>query len=293
MKKCKTLLGKLLKKSRRRPKLDDPASTPRSEKPVPHGPVEPQDKCLLIAKLPKELRLLIYEAVLVEQDRPMHIVPHDDSSGRVGHKRCTDRASEAPVWQHQCYGRWAEPGIGIVHLPFPPSDDQLLSLPLTCRLMYLDALGILYDRTEFSFKGARGIIALNSQIPIQNWHLMRRLHISTMFLTPTTYWSWRENMPPESPGKWLTACEALHNLHHLRSLSLDLILRDTFHREDPEAIDNASWIYVLGPLKDIEAVHYLIELNFIPPEPVLRTLTPYSFCLTQRLRPYKRSAFCV
>lgn len=85
-----------------------------------------------------ELRILIYEAVLGDPVRPMHIVPYEDGSKRVGHYRCEDMGSPYPTWQHKCFGIWHdEVRRARCYRPMPYTNDEMLAFLLSCRLMYV------------------------------------------------------------------------------------------------------------------------------------------------------------
>lgn len=82
------------------PKLQYPPRPPISQ-----DQRKEQVECPLFnPNFPAELRLIIYEAILGDEHRLMHVIPFDDQSNYVGRKRCIDTECEGPTWQHRCFG---------------------------------------------------------------------------------------------------------------------------------------------------------------------------------------------
>ena len=98
-----------------------------------------QQKSPLFTKLSAELRILIYQAALGDPHRFLHICENTSRKRqRVSHYYCTDIESRYPTWQHNCYDDskanldfWVTMTQPIVKT----TNDKLLSLLLTCRLM--------------------------------------------------------------------------------------------------------------------------------------------------------------
>jgi hypothetical protein len=115
--------------------------------PKPHYPPSPpistelrnpQKECPLFSpNLPAELRIQIYEAVLGDSDRLMHVIPFNDHSNRVGRRRCDNtNPCDGPTWQHSCFGIVLSPNKhSSLHYRVFESDDQLLALLMTCHRM--------------------------------------------------------------------------------------------------------------------------------------------------------------
>lgn len=103
--------------------------------------IDAQHQSPLFGKLSAELRILIYEAVLGDPVRPMHIVPCNDwdvvpVKQLVAHQRCIDMDSAYPMWQHKCFLWYMEDGHQTLQNR-PCSTDKLLALLLSCRRMYV------------------------------------------------------------------------------------------------------------------------------------------------------------
>jgi hypothetical protein len=105
-----------------------------------------QLQSVLIARLPAEVRVLIWEHVLgSESDRDvLHLELAD---GILRHNRCYERESGLPDFQHDC---WTAPwrksfrarGLGNKE----PKNHRRAILPLlfTCKLMYVLVYGLVY-----------------------------------------------------------------------------------------------------------------------------------------------------
>ncbi|KAF2489952.1 hypothetical protein BU16DRAFT_575483 [Lophium mytilinum] len=197
---------------------------------VPLYPRRSQTQSPLFGKLSTELRIIIYEAVLGDPVRLMHILP------------------------------------------------------------YAEAIDILYTANQFSLKGSTGIVAMLSVVPNPQWHMIRHLHISTMFFTPKRYYSrdagQRWDFPPDDFNRWSVGCMVLQDLRGLYSLHVDIIVRDSTPPEDPDAVVFETLVSVLGPLKDIKAPVFEVEINLPIPNTVQTALGITNFTLLVHERPY-------
>jgi hypothetical protein len=101
-------------------------------------PRNPQRQCPLFSpNFPAELRIQIYEAVLGDPNRFMHVIPFNDHSNWVGRRRCNNtNARDGPTFQHSCFGIVISSNrLSTQQMSVFESDDQLLALPLTCHRM--------------------------------------------------------------------------------------------------------------------------------------------------------------
>jgi hypothetical protein len=109
--------------------------TANIDRPLPHGHPYTQAQSLLFLQLPVELRLVIYHAVLVDKDRPLHILhelPKLRELDRLGHWRCDDIGDSHVIWQHKCFGLTSEGSI-LHYRTEPRANSNLLALLLVCR----------------------------------------------------------------------------------------------------------------------------------------------------------------
>ncbi|KAF2803252.1 uncharacterized protein BDZ99DRAFT_399750, partial [Mytilinidion resinicola] len=199
-----------------------------SKPPISLYPRHEQTQSPLFGKLfAAELRIFIYEAVLGDLIRPMHIVPHDNG--------------------------------------------------------YFEGIDILYTANHFSLEGARGMLEMRSVVPTPQWHMIRHVHVSTLFLTPRPSWL-RSGFPPENYNKWSDGCKALQELRGLRSIRFEFIGRE----DGPAEADVESLVSVLEPLKDIKAPSFEVEMNFPIPDPVQAILGDTNFTLRFQQRPCRK-----
>lgn len=118
-----------------------PSPKPRAP---PCSPIDPNPRIsqfqltLFSPHFPVQLRLQVYELVLGDITRLMHIIPFDDGSNRLGRRRCGDVNIKAPTWQHRCFETWVqrERSARVRQQSFR-SSDRLLALCLSCRMMFV------------------------------------------------------------------------------------------------------------------------------------------------------------
>jgi hypothetical protein len=120
---------------RRRPgtKTSTPRRAPAA--PLRLGPCHAQTQSPFFAKLPAEMRLLIYEAFLVGPGHLLHIlhaIPYVAELNRMGYKRCDDIHNQHLTWQHQCFGTKVEDGLQVTRRA-PNTNSNLLALLRACR----------------------------------------------------------------------------------------------------------------------------------------------------------------
>ncbi|KAH3964650.1 hypothetical protein HBH70_126260 [Parastagonospora nodorum] len=250
-----------------------------------------QAKCPLFSpNFPAELRLSIFEDVLGDKHRLMHVIPFDDQSGYVGRQRCIDTACEGPTWQHKCFGVWLS-GSSRRRVYTFNSRSQLLALLLSCHRIYLEAIHVMYTANKFSVKGGRGISAFHSVTPQPQWHQIRHLNISTIFLTPQRYYPDEEWFPPDNYRQWPTSCALVQSLHGLRSLQVEIIVYYTHDHQNTAAVEEDAILRILEPLNHVSAPLFEVEMNVAVPETVLEKLGTLAFTLVVRNRPFNDSLF--
>jgi hypothetical protein len=270
-----------------------------------------QAQCpLFSSRFPAELRVSIYEALLGDAERLMHIIPFDDSSGRVGRRRCADAESEGPTWQHKCFGTYLHMnGSARKRQMTFESNDKLMALLLSCHRMYVcsisttifdyyslpasysEAIDILYTANHFSVKGGRGLIEMKAVIPTPQWQMIRHLSVSTMFMAPCIYFPGSESFPPDNYQRWSQACQVLQKLRHLRSLYVEINMWDGMDLNNATGADDDSLIAILGPLCHVTAVDFRVELNLDIPITVHAKLNNPTFTVVVKQRPYNTVAF--
>ncbi|KAK6437202.1 hypothetical protein LTR95_006601 [Oleoguttula sp. CCFEE 5521] len=128
-----------------------------------------QTQSRLIATIPLDIRLLIWERVL---GNVLHIEPGD---GTLRWARCWDREASTKLGvEHNCwFDRWTKAGIDQQREHFKEqkkiswkSDDELrtryrlIPVLLTCKLIYREAIGQLYSCNVFSIRRIDTVLRL-------------------------------------------------------------------------------------------------------------------------------------
>lgn len=149
----------------------------------------------------------------------------------------------------------------------------------------------MYTANKFSVKGARGIEAFHSVTPQPQWHQIRYLNISTIFLTPQRYYPEHEWFPPDNYVQWPTSCALVQNLHGLRSLQVELIVRDTFDRSNETPMEEEALLSILKPLTLVSAPLFEVEINMAVPQTVLERLGELTFTLVVKYKLYDHGLF--
>ena len=103
-----------------------------------HKYVHDQCQSALFCKLPPEIRERIYQEVLADPDRVIHITLLHE---RMGHVRCWGESDELQLnWQHPCWGQEHESGVHNKWGEFERPQQNLLALLRSCHRMYVPTL---------------------------------------------------------------------------------------------------------------------------------------------------------
>ncbi|KAF2826894.1 hypothetical protein CC86DRAFT_406137 [Ophiobolus disseminans] len=261
------------------------------------GPFHAQKQSRLFNLVSADVRLLIYEAVLADPDRMLHIVSYRGNRHRpcMGHWQCDDAESPLPTWQHSCYGIWTPESGGTYRRREPRSNSNLVSMLLACRVVYLEAITVLYNANVFAFKGAHGLIRFHSTLPAQNWNRLRRVNVSTVFMMPRRVsegiYSRDNSVPPENYYAWGEACSTLATLTYLQHLTIDMTIWNYRGHNSTNPFPPEDLLSILEPLKHIKAKFFEVELNTALPEAVKTSLEPLNFSIKQCHRPYDTESF--
>ncbi|KAF2182960.1 hypothetical protein K469DRAFT_635881 [Zopfia rhizophila CBS 207.26] len=253
----------------------------------------------LFRKLSPEPRILIYQVVLGDPERYLHICmnePDGRGARSVAHFRRIDMDSPFPTWQHKCFGeeRVVVPGkySAFKEHPRTETDDKLLALLLTCRLIYSEALEILYRDNVFHFRGGLGLPAFRGSIPKLQWTTIRHLHISTAY---TPFYRGDplliEHHPPDTLPNWNKICEQLKELPSLQSLRFDIMARGREINYPFDKYKTDLLMSILRPLKDIHAHIFEVELNVEIPNEVWKLVRPVNFTTVLKERPFNEEVF--
>jgi len=149
----------------------------------------------------------------------------------------------------------------------------------------------MYTANKFSVKGARGIEAFHSVTPQPQWHQIRYVNISTIFLTPQRYYPEKEWFPPDNYRQWPTSCALMQSLHGIRSLQVEIIVYHTHDHNDTAAVEEDALFCILEPLNHVSAPLFEVEMNMGVPKTVLERLGTLAFTLVVKNRPFNDGLF--
>jgi len=246
---------------------------------VPPQETNYQLQSLFCSKLLPEIRRQIYQEVLAPGGRELHLANADR---RLCSMRCTvdtERLPQTPGWRHECWGVPRQDGTYKSHLHNAPPDEKLLSLLCTCRLIYSEAIDILYTENTFNVRKSRTVVELPGTILPHRFHSIRSLHIDTVFdypwpqtTLPFPYW------PPDVPDTWPMAWKVIAKMRGLRNLRVSLSQYDIHGSE--EDMDDESVLNILRPLQAVKVPTFVVEFFWpVRRSQVLRKLGKVSFTM--------------
>lgn len=152
---------------------------------------------------------------------------------------------------------------------------------------YLEAIGILYGSSIFSFKSAFDLLDFRSLIPAQNWQRLRRMNISTSFRIRERRTQYRYILSlSNNYGVWERACSTIGTLECLQSLCIDITIWNDDDWETKNTIIEDCFYYILEPLKMIKANAIELELNADVPQAARNVLKRYNCRVREFHRPY-------
>lgn len=238
-----------------------------------------------VARLPAELRLSVYRYALGQHD-VLHLEPADAT---LKHSRCFDRGTDKLGFRHRCWGvAWtAEDRARYGYVPDEPQDKlKLLSLVRTCRLIYFEAIDLLYTHNTFDLRRAESLVLLAQVVPRNHLSCVRSLQFSTAFECPLRpdNAKKRHRFPPDDFAKWTGACAVLQSMECLSSLTITLSIwaRNPAHKDH---VDDDSLFYVLEPLKAVRAKEFSVTMTTKPSDQVMARLGHVHFHIFKRERP--------
>ncbi|KAF2190139.1 hypothetical protein K469DRAFT_747372 [Zopfia rhizophila CBS 207.26] len=156
------------KKMKRRQSLSIPKSSLfKSRK------IKPQQQSLMFAKLPAEIRRIIYEEVLCETGA-IHVTTTEHNGifdiVRLEYVTCKDHEKE-PVWKHrECF-----PDIYWGMKP-----ERRLELLKTCRFIYSEAIDVFYMGNNFIFDTMQDFILFSMSVPPKRLNMINQITISNL-----------------------------------------------------------------------------------------------------------------
>lgn len=206
----------------RQPDPDFEAALPRE--------IEAQQQSPLFATLPLEVRRLIYHHIVGGQT--IHMMP---TGARVGHVKCLREGKQK--WSNgPCENCWSIIQKG------PPFDLRshhggMLPLLKTCRMVYSEAIDIMYSDNDFQFIDMEHLIHWSTTFLPKRHDAIRSIQLWMFFLSPHPLYSAEsiaDPMPPQDEATWESLCETVGSMQGLQELRVELLPRDWCASMRPE-----------------------------------------------------------
>jgi len=159
---------------------------------------------------------------------------------------------------------------------------------------FCEAIEVLYAANHFSFRGITGVTSFNNLVSPSCWNMLRKVHISTTFLTPMKHWmDKRGSFPRENYQDWVDGCRTLATLDDLRTLQVEITIRDQCQsfEANAETVEEAALVWILNSLKLIRAVTFRVTLNIDLPPTVVIALGDVPFQMTHHGKKYDHGNF--
>ncbi|KAI5360380.1 hypothetical protein Slin15195_G083040 [Septoria linicola] len=288
------------KRSQRPPRR--PRSPPPAEPPVRSLPeirprrltisegVDQQSQSHFVSTIPAELRLMIWEYALAP-DSERDVLHIDLGDGNLKQVRCYESVDHNMLgFRHQCWHTvwtrekrnqrfWADNEVidGI---------RKIRSLLLTCKLLYVESVELLYRLTIFDFRRSDTILWLPAVILPHRFQDIRHIRLSTAFVCPVqlrdpVVVSSDAYLHPDDAERWFAECDILSGLHQLQTLGITVAFWPLTPGR-PEQVDEDSVIAVLTPLKALHATQYRVTITEQLTNRIRRCLGSSPFQLLQR-----------
>lgn len=203
----------------------------------------------LLLTLPAEIRRVIWRHAVGGQLLHMARVPN-----RLVALECAqpkDLTKDLETLRHDC---WCMTRIGALRGTItrvyraknsaqPTRPAHLLPLLQTCRLVYAEAVSMLYQDNIFDIDHVDTLLYMKRCILPQRLHQITRLNYS---------WDFSQPVYPDSPRykTWREACNVLLSLSRLQELTIHLT--GTFDVTS-EYYESKSWVPLLDGLKQVKA----------------------------------------
>lgn len=234
-----------------------------------------QDQSILFARLPLELRIIVYEFAL--GGGMLHVV---QKRKRLAHFECREADPSSSHHHYNCrvavgangLYRGRKAGLGLDR-----SNADKTALLRTCRRVYSESIDILYSKNTFNFRRVDELIYISQTILPQRYNTIRSAQ-----LTRTVPVSARVMDPKDASfsrndqGVWEQACRILGRMEALEDLKVTIWKEDGMwysYLEPP----------LLEPLRKLKVSgHFVVELPW-PTLPSSKPETedaPFQICRT-------------
>jgi hypothetical protein len=195
-----------------------------------------QSQSALLARLPSEIRLLIWTEVL--GGHLLHIVR---APKRLLAIDCADEVNvELETRHHLCWGIETERAPGFYlspHTHHPAKPANLLPLLQTCRRIYTEVISILYEDNIFDINRLSTLLYLQRSVLLKRLNQIRVLNLTwdyALIISASPIWY--------DLDSWHEACEVLMSFAGLQELTVH------FTNWRKNSWPGADWKVLWGPL---------------------------------------------
>lgn len=159
-------------------------------------------------------------------------------------------------------------------------------IELTCKLIYLETLKILYTANTFDMRQSESLVRLPQVITPDHCQHIRSIRFSTVLQCPIILRGVlpSRTFPPDNSTKWLAACEVLAAFHHPETLDITLAVWSQIP-SDRERADDETITTLLQPLQAVRAMDFSVTLAQTVPDELRAKLGSTPYRLIQRHRP--------
>ncbi|CAF9927985.1 MAG: hypothetical protein ALECFALPRED_003921 [Alectoria fallacina] len=211
-----------------------------------------QTQSLLFAKLPMEIRTMIYGMALSGEGQLLHIVrvsPHS-----ISHLRCS-KADGGQCRYYECFDFYEEDGEKLSARK--RTHGNLLPLTLSCRKVYTEAISTLYSHNTFEFRDLYSLICFPSTILPTRMNQIRSLKLDCIVGAGHRNFG-RTDVTPQNDVPWKMVWKIIAGMTELRDLRVDLaMLRDS------PSLSAEQEIQLLAPLMAVrQAKGFVVNLRW-------------------------------
>lgn len=233
-----------------------PSPPPKSRRPwnlLMFSKSAPQQRTLdqsqsALARLPWEIRHRIWSEVLGR--RLLHIVRAPKTLLAI---ECVE--GFGPNLETRHHGCWGCPDgppfgswLGFYLEPrhnHPARPANLLPLLQTCRMIYTEAVAVLYETNIFDFNHLDSLLYFRQLVLPRRLNQVRRVNLSWNIKEPAS-----SADPPNDLTTWHRVCDGLASLHGLQELRVHL---SSEYYLPPGQHKKAYWQPLLDPLRPIKS----------------------------------------
>ncbi|PKY00047.1 hypothetical protein P168DRAFT_285562 [Aspergillus campestris IBT 28561] len=225
-----------------------------------------QKQSPFFAKLPREVRTLIYREVLAPKDHPgLHVASAD---ARLLSRRCRDDSWAVLGWRHPCWGGYHKKdgttGPTCSGGGYKPEEDSpyatRMGIIQSCRRIYAESIDILYSDNVIDFRQTRTVSEFGRSILPHRLHRVRFLHLA---LPLDIYWysdtikACAAIWPLDMPFFWEEAWETIPRFKSLQRLRVSLSYRK--YGDEPEL---GALVKLMKSMVPIKVPEYVVDLNW-------------------------------